>query len=327
MFSSSSSEANKSPPPPPPSLSSSKQQQYRRKILNASLTHVHHHGWTEDAIAHGVISAGFPPAYIGMVEDSRNKPLGLISFFMEECNNQLEEKLIVFCEQGNSDSSVRPNRADVMEFAIRTRLQMVEQYVNSKRWHEGMALGAMYPSNAVTTASQLEDLMDIIATGMAKIDTDKPLSPLGQLERVAIGTVYVSTELHMLADTSDGFEDTWSFLKERVRELELMATKRSSSGLVSPEMAVAASAVASSMGGAVLSLFAPATKLGVNSMAGNILPNMMSLIQQQQHRVWNMGSNQTVENNRSITSPGASSKDYSFKDLPPFESANDFMKK
>lgn len=328
FFSSSSSEANESDTPPPlPPLLSSNQQQHRRKILSASLTHVHQYGWTEDAIAQGVISAGFPPAYIGMVEDSRNKPLGLVSFFMEECNNQLEEKLRIFCEQGNSDGGVRPNRADVMEFAIRTRLSMVQKYINSKRWHEGMALGAMYPSNAVTTASQLEDLMDIIATGMAKIDTDDSLPPLGQLERVAIGAVYVSTELHMLADTSDGFEETWSFLKERVGELELMATKHSSSGLMSPEMALAASAVASSMGGAVLSLFAPATKMGLNSMAGTILPNMMSLIQQQQHNVWNMGANQTGDKNGNATSPGTSSKDYDFQDLPPFENSNDFMKK
>jgi len=296
---------------------------------------VHQYGWTEEAIAQGVITMGFPPTYIGMVEDSRNKPLGLISFFMEECNTQLEEALREFCTQGTSSEGVRPNRADVLEFAIRTRLGMVSHYINSKRWHEGMALGAMYPTNAVSTASQLEDLMDVIAIGMETVDatsashlrSNDSSPPLGQVERVAIGAVYVATELHMLADTSEGFEDTWSFLKERVGELELMATKRSSSGLMSPDMAVAASAVVSSMGGAVLSLFAPTAKMGVNSMVGTVLPNMMSLIQQQQQHLWEMGTSQTGKDNESAASPGTNSKDYDFGDLPPFENSNDFMKK
>lgn len=297
---------------------------------------MHQYGWTEEAIAQGVLSAGFPPTYIGMVKDSRNKPLDLISFFMEQCNNQMEEKLGVFCKGGKNSDGARPNRADVLEFAVRTRLEMVTQYINSKRWHEGMALGAMYPSNAVTTASQLEDLMDAIAVGMSTVDaktsashlhSNGSLPPLGQIERVAIGAVYVATELHMLADTSDGFEDTWSFLKERVGELELVATRRSSSGLLSPEMAVAASAVAASMGGAVLSLFAPATRMGVNSMVGTVLPNMMSFVQQQQQHVWDMGTSQTEKKDGSATSPGKNSKDYDFHDLPPFENSNDFMKK
>jgi len=297
---------------------------------------VHQYGWTEEAIAQGVLTMGFPPTYIGMMEDSRNKPLDLISFFMEECNTQLEGKLREFCTQGtSSEGGVRPNRADVLEFAIRTRLGMVSHYIDSKRWHEGMALGAMYPTNAVSTASQLEDLMDVIAIGMETVDatsaghlrSNNSSPPLGQVERVAIGAVYVATELHMLADTSEGFEDTWSFLKERVGELELMATKRSSSGLMSPDMVVAASAVASSMGGAVLSLFAPSAKMSVNSMVGTVLPNMMSLIQQQQQHVWDMGTSQAGKDNGSAASTGTDSKDYDFGDLPPFDNSNDFMKK
>jgi len=307
--------------------SSSKQHQHRCKILNASLTHVHEYGWTEEAIAQGVISAGFPPSYIGLVEDSRNKPLGLISFFMEESNTQLDEELRSFCERWKTNGSDRPNRADVMEFAIRTRLEMVGQFIKSKRWHEGMALGAM-PSNAVTTASQLEDLVDKIATAMTSADPGSRKSylasnatspPLGQLERMAIGSVYIATELHMLADTSDGFKETWSFLKERVQEMQVMATKQSSSGLPTMEMAVAASTVASSMGGALLSLFAPTAKMSMNSMIGTTMPNIMSIVEQQQ-QTWDMG-----EKKGHRKSYGTSSQE--FDDLPPFENSSDYLKK
>lgn len=303
----------------------SKQEQHRRKILNASLTHVHEYGWTEEAIAQGVISAGFPPSYIGLVEDSQNKPLGLISFFMEESNTQLDEKVRSFCERRKKSGTVQPNRAEVMEFAIRARLEMVEHFIESKRWHEGMALGAM-PSNAMSTTSQLEDLMDKIASAMTNADPGTRVTdlhaesrPLGQLERAAIGSVYIATELHMLADTSDGFEETWSFLKDRVQEMEVMAAKQSSSGLPSLEMAAAASMVASSMGGAFLSLFAPTAKMSMNSMAGTVIPNVMDIIQQQQ-QAWDMG-----DRNGNAKAYATSSKD--FDDLPPFENSNDFLKK
>lgn len=300
-----------------------KKEDERRKILNASLTHVHKYGWTEEAIAQGVLSAGFPPSYIGMMENSQNKPLCLISFFMEECNNQLRDKLRVFC---GAKDGICPTHAEVLEFAIRARLGMVEQYVKTKRWHEGMALGAMYPTNAVTTASQLKDLMEIIANGMAMVDDNTPTNnfgsnhsshSLGKLDQVAIGAVYVATELHMLADTSNQFEDTWSFLKDRVRELEYMATKRTSSGLISPDMAVAASAVASSMGGAVLSLFAPAAKASVNSFTDAVLPSVMNSLQQQPNDLWSMGTSETR--------PGMNSNDYDFDHLPPFEESNDLF--
>ena len=81
------------------------------------------------------------------------------------------------------------------------------------------------PSNAITTTSQLKNLMDKITSAMTNADPGAESQPLGQLECAAIGSVYISTELHMLADTSDGFEEMWSFLKDRMQEMEVMAAK------------------------------------------------------------------------------------------------------
>ena len=106
--------------------------------------------------------------------------------------------------------------------------------------------------------------------------------PLGQLECASIGSVYISTELHMLADTSDGFEETWSFLKDHVYQMGVMAAKQSSSVLPNLEMAAAVSMAASSMGRAFFSLFAPTAKMSINSMASTAIPSVMSIIQQQQ---------------------------------------------
>ena len=120
----------------------------------------------------------------------------------------------------------------------------------------------------------------------------------------------------MLADTSDGFEETWSFLKDHVYQMGVMAAKQSSSGLPNLEMAAAVSMAASSMSGAFLSLFAPPSKISINTMAGTAIPNVVSIIQQQQ-QAHDMG-----DSNGHAKAYAISSKD--FDDLPPFENSNDF---
>ena len=67
--------------------------------------------------------------------------------------------------------------------------------------------------------------MDRIASAMKNADPDAESQLRGQLECAAIGLVYIATELHVLADTSDGFEEMRSFLKDRMQEMEVMAAK------------------------------------------------------------------------------------------------------
>ena len=95
-------------------------------------------------------------------------------------------------------------------------------------------------------------------------------------------SIYIATKLNMLVDTSDGFEETCLFLKDCGREMGVMAAKQSLSGLPNLEMAASVSMVASSMGGAFLSLFATTAKMSINSMAGTAIPKVVSIIQQQQ---------------------------------------------
>ena len=41
--------------------------QRRREIFRAALKHVPECGWTDDALAQGVLDAGYPPALISLV--------------------------------------------------------------------------------------------------------------------------------------------------------------------------------------------------------------------------------------------------------------------
>jgi len=212
---------------------------------------------------------------------------------MNDANERLAKEMLARKEDVKTMT-----HSQVIEFAIRTRLEMNTPFVRSKRWHEGMALGAM-PLNALETANHLETMVKIIEQAMMR---SSPNQSLSVLERGAIGAVYITTELHLLSDESEGYRDTWAFLNKRVRELEL-AAQSNFSAIPSSDMLVAGAAVASSLAGAVISLVAPAAKTGIQAIAGSVVPQMMNFMQPQH-------VDSTV---------GTKAQDYDFSDLPPFE--------
>eukprot|EP00979_Chaetoceros_neogracilis_P012918 scaffold3559_cov284-Chaetoceros_neogracile.AAC.16 len=271
------------------------------QILSAALSHVHTYGWTEQALAQGVLTSKLPPSYIGLITDKKSE---LIHFFMQDSNDRLSQAL----KEEDIEGKYKTH-ADIIEWAIKTRLEMNIPFVRSKRWAEGMALGAM-PLNAYETANHLEDMVKIIESGMMRCGGNHDQQPLGVMGRGAIGAVYVATELHLLSDDSADHQDTWMFLKHRVRELEL-AAQNDFLAVPSSDMLVAGAAVASSLGGAVLSLVAPAAAAGVQSMAGSVVPQIMKFMQPP-----------TVD-----STVGTYSQDYDVSDLPPFETDKSTAKK
>jgi len=280
--------------------------QQRMKILSASLDQVHEYGWTDDAIAAGVLSLNLPPSTIGLVSGG---PSELVSYFMDRCNDNFEMKLKEKCiPSWQEQKTPVPER---IHQAIWCRLEMVGPYIRSGRWQEGMALGAMPPNNTITTAGQLSQLVDMIVSAFGL-----PSSSI--VERAAIGSVYAATELHMLSDDSPGFEDSALFLEQRVKELETMAGAASSMGsggpgILSPEVAVAATAVATSLGGAIVSLAQPAALGAVSTVASQVVPQVTSMLRPQSAA------------GNPLATAGTSADDYS--DLPPFETDTDESKK
>lgn len=267
-------------------------------ILKAALPHVHQHGWTEQALAQGVLTSKLPPSYIGLIEDKKSE---LIHFFMKNSNKELEYIL-----QQTDIEGQNMTHSQVIEVAMRKRLEMNVPYIKSQRWAEGMALGAM-PLNACHTANHLEQLMIIIENAMMRCNNNGvQASPLGILERGALGAVYIATELHLLSDNSTNQQDTWNFLHQRVEQLEQAATGNLSVSSLVPnsDTLVAGAAVASSLGGAVLSLVAPAAGAGIQSITSSVMPAVLNMMQPP-------SVDSTV---------GTKAQDYDFSDLPPFES-------
>ena len=206
-------------------------------LLQTSLTHVPTYGWTQDAIVAAVKEHKLPVTMIGLVTPSQ-----LIQTFMDDCNARLKEQLMNNNTNNHHNNSIQ----DQLAAAIQRRLEMIVPL--KRHWHQGMALGAMLPDNVWKTQQQLNDMVQILS--------DQIHPSWSTIERAAIGAIYVMTELHFLTDTSPGHDDTWKFLHRRVSELP------------SPHVIAAASAVTTSLAGAVVSLISPSLQAVMGSVMG-----------------------------------------------------------
>mmetsp|Transcript_8601 Transcript_8601/g.17872 ORF Transcript_8601/g.17872 Transcript_8601/m.17872 type:complete len:204 (+) Transcript_8601:3-614(+) len=116
----------------------------------------------------------------------------LVGWFMDDMNEQLR---------------THDYKNDNVQFkAIQWRLQQVLPYVESGQWHKGMAMGLSTP---LTTQSQLHEFIELVAPPNSS-----------QAYHTALGAIFVTTELHLLTDSSLEYQDTWSFLQSKLDELE-----------------------------------------------------------------------------------------------------------
>ena len=309
-------------------------QQRRHTILTHALQRVHDEGWTDDAIASGVIDAGLPPSYIGQATSSTSSfgSSDLVSFFMNECNASLKRQLMEE-EEKNTESSNTNDNAMVdnvssrIHKALQLRLSMVLPFVSSNKWHEGMAIGAL-PQNAYNTAEQLDDMANIVLDYALEGNNVGNHSPT---QRTAVIAAFASTELHLLSDEGNGtisgnsislsgdqYHATWEFLDARSKEVAQLIvngvnmSSLNGLSLPNPTHVMAASAVASSLAGAALSMAAPSAA----AVAGNVIPRAMSSLMTP---LQNVVSSQM---NTSTKPDGTNPSDYN---LPAFDATEEIF--
>jgi len=210
---------------------------------------------------------------IGMVT-----PTDLITYFMDDCQVRLQKELdtvyIPKWKQQQQQEDHAANLSERLENVLKLRLEYVVPYTKSNRWHEGMALGAT--ANTTITASQLDRMVQTIADALV-VGTNH--APLGIMERTAIGALYISTELFLLSDESEDKNETWEFLRLRIGEMQLLAQNADWNSVANGDTAIAASAVASSLGGALVSLLQPAARGAVSAAASTIVPHLATFLQ------------------------------------------------
>jgi rpsU-divergently transcribed protein len=176
----------------------------RNRLAQAAMEQIPKYGWTQDAIT--VAAMEDPKLSVSM--SGMLSPSELISWFMNDMNHQLRKKK----EEEETKTTTRTNEndddVDVVFEAIQWRLKQVLPLVESGQWHHGMAMGLSTP---LATKSQLHEFIEIISPENST-----------SAYHTALGAIFISTELFLLTDSSSStnYSKTWSFLKQRLNELD-----------------------------------------------------------------------------------------------------------
>ena len=203
----------------------------KRELAQAALKQVPQHGWTQDAITAAVLE--HPNMTISMA--GLFTPSELVHWLMDDFNRQLREDPVMSKEWS------------VVE-KIKWRLEQVAPLAQSGQWHKGMALGLTTP---LVTRCQLHEFIELV-------------SPPGSsmMYQTTLGGIFLASELHLLTDSSPGYEQTWSFLEARIEELDKGDFVNLSGAAASLPLA-ATSAVAFSLFEGLSSMILPSSMYGV----------------------------------------------------------------
>ncbi|XP_063333706.1 ubiquinone biosynthesis protein COQ9, mitochondrial [Pelmatolapia mariae] len=190
------------------------EEQLQARILTAALEFVPLHGWSMEAIAAGAESLGLSSASTGMFEKGSGD---LVLHFIAQCNAQLTEILAEQHNQVQLGQAEPKKTADFIRDAVETRLRMYIPYIET--WPQAMSL-LLLPHNIPDSLKHLSTLMDDIWYYAGDRSTDMNW----YTKRAALTGIYNTTELVMIQDSSPDFQDTWTFLDNRIQDVVNMAT-------------------------------------------------------------------------------------------------------
>ncbi|XP_060865691.1 ubiquinone biosynthesis protein COQ9, mitochondrial isoform X2 [Metopolophium dirhodum] len=199
----------------------------KAKILQSSLQHVPQHGWSRDTVVAGAEDLGYPDTVHGLFRDPGAE---LALYFYSASNDSLSRLL-----RDGTLTLPRESKAELTAFltnAIRTRLLMLQPYLN--QWPQAIALLSK-PSNAPHALSNLMTLVNDVCyyAGDRSIDTR------WYTRRIGLATIYKSSELHLLQDGSQGYDDTWKFVRRAVEECVKLDTMLESNAQLAKDVVTA----------------------------------------------------------------------------------------
>lgn len=223
------------------SASTSTFQDPRQEILAAALPMVPTHGWTEEALAAGAASLGFPAVAHGMFARGGIE-------LVEHVLAQIDSAWLAELEARKEELAALPSSRERLEKAIQCRLRLIAPHL--AQWPQAMAL-SLSPQHLETTARGLAEVADelCVISGEDSVDV-----PNWYAHRATVCSVYIATELFFLTDYSDDYRDTWAFLDRRLQDVEALshAPRNVQEGVLAFQTA------ASAMASALSSLAQPA---------------------------------------------------------------------
>ncbi|XP_060932090.1 ubiquinone biosynthesis protein COQ9, mitochondrial [Limanda limanda] len=188
--------------------------QLQARILTAALEFVPLHGWSMEAIASGAETLGLSSASTGMFHNGSGD---LVLHFIAQCNSQLTEILAEQHKQVQLGHAEAKKTADFLRDAVETRLRMHIPYIET--WPQAMSI-LLLPHNIPDSLKHLSTLVDDIWYYAGDRSTDMNW----YTKRAALTGIYNTTELVMVQDSSQDFQETWNFLDNRIQDVVNMAS-------------------------------------------------------------------------------------------------------
>ncbi|XP_045544109.1 ubiquinone biosynthesis protein COQ9-B, mitochondrial isoform X2 [Salmo salar] len=189
------------------------EEQLQAHILNAALDFVQLHGWTLEAISAGAETLGLSAASSGMFQNGAGD---LVLHFIAQCNAQLTEQMAEQHNQVQLGQAEPKQTAEFLRDAVETRLRMLTPYIDN--WPQAMSI-LLLPHNIPDSLKHLSTLVDDIWYYAGDRSTDLNW----YTKRAALTGIYNTTELVMIQDSSEDFQDTWNFLENRIQDIVNMA--------------------------------------------------------------------------------------------------------
>ncbi|KAM3829199.1 LOW QUALITY PROTEIN: ubiquinone biosynthesis protein COQ9, mitochondrial [Vipera latastei] len=184
------------------------EEQLQSRILTAALKFVPTYGWTMDAIAEGAKSVGLSVAAAGLFHNDGSE---LILHFVSQSNSRLSELLEEQHKLVQLGQLEKKKTDQFIKDALEARLRMLIPYI--EKWPQAMSVLLM-PHNIPSSFNLLTTMVDDIWHYAGDQSTDINW----YTRRVVLAGIYNTTELVMIQDSSLDFEDTWSFLYNRVAD-------------------------------------------------------------------------------------------------------------
>uniref|UniRef100_A0A8C4QEA1 Ubiquinone biosynthesis protein n=1 Tax=Eptatretus burgeri TaxID=7764 RepID=A0A8C4QEA1_EPTBU len=187
------------------------EEQTKLRVLNRALEFVPEYGWSMEALAEGAEAEGLSAAAAGMFEQGA---VELVVHFVRECNTQLRKQLT---EENARLQQEQDEQRPVEEFlrdALESRLRMHIPYMD--RWSQAMGL-LLTPQALPDSVCLLTELVDEIWFQAGDRSTDFNW----YTRRGLLAAIYSATELVMIQDSSEDYEETWSFLEHRLANASL----------------------------------------------------------------------------------------------------------
>lgn len=182
-------------------------------ILDKALTYIPRFGFHEQCITQAIRDMSYPDSLSGVFSSGNNKDFEVVLHWLKFNRNKLHGDILDPTDQFHAIK----NEYDRVTYLINKRLESniaIKPYL-----HQALAQ-LVVPYNIPSSLEELHQLSDDIAFYAGDNSNDFAW----YLKRMGLSTVYVSSELYMLQDTSENFRDTKEFVKEKVDSLRSLGT-------------------------------------------------------------------------------------------------------